>query len=116
SFPRHPYSMGQIFSILLGLYSDCCLFDHRPQTSHIFRIGSKWYRCYFYICGTYNCPSPRAIAPSFEAKFTRLEYVAPDKFNLAYFRHTGQWWEVDRDLTLEQALTEIKTNLIYHPH
>jgi hypothetical protein len=56
------------------------------------------------------------MVPSFEAKFTRLEYVTPTSFNLAYFRHTGQWWEVSTNLTLEQALSEIKTNLIFHPH
>ncbi|MGL5033025.1 MAG: hypothetical protein ACRC6M_04390 [Microcystaceae cyanobacterium] len=90
-----------------------------PPTDNDFNylvdIFGKWYRCWFYICGTYNCPGPGAIAPSFEVKFTRLEYVAPDQFNLAYFRHTGQWWEIAVNLTLEQALAEIKTNPILQP-
>ena len=41
--------------------------------------------------------------------------IAHNSFNLAYFRHTEQWWEVSTDLTLEQALDEIKTNPIFHP-
>jgi hypothetical protein len=90
-----------------------------PPTTHDFNylvdLFGKWYRCWFYICGTYNCPSPRAMVPSFEVKFTRLEYINPNSFSLAYFRHTGQWWEVSTDLTLEQALDEIKTNPIFHP-
>jgi hypothetical protein len=63
-----------------------------PPTTHDFNylvdLFGKWYRCYFYICGTYNCPSPNAMVPSFEVKFTRLEYVTSNSFSLAYFRHS----------------------------
>jgi hypothetical protein len=55
--------------------------------NYIADIHSKWYRNYFYFCATYNCPSPNAISPSFETKFARMEYVADNKFNLAYMRH-----------------------------
>jgi hypothetical protein len=90
-----------------------------PPTEHDFNylvdIFGKWYRNYFYICGTYNCPSPRAIAPSFEEKFARFEYVGPDQFNVAYMRHTGQFWEFMRGLSLEECLHEAKTNPLLHP-
>ena len=56
--------------------------------NYLVDIFSKWYRNYFYFCSRYNCPSPRAISPSFEDKFARLEYVAHNQFNLAYKRHT----------------------------
>ena len=52
--------------------------------NYIADIYSKWYRNNFYFCATYNCPSPNAISPSFETKFARMEYVADNKFNLAY--------------------------------
>ncbi|NEO34313.1 MAG: hypothetical protein F6K36_28705 [Symploca sp. SIO3C6] len=85
-----------------------------PPTDNDFNyrvdIFSKWYRNYFYLCSLFNCPSPRAIAPSFESRFARLEYVKPDAFNLAYMRHTGQWWEICQDLTLEECLQELRTN------
>lgn len=84
--------------------------------NYIVDIFGKWYRNYFYFCSLYNCPSPRAIVPSFEARFTRLEYAGSDRFNISYMRHTEKWWEVHRGLTLEQALEEIKINLIFNPH
>lgn len=62
--------------------------------NYIADIYSKWYRNYFYFCATYNCPSANAISLSFETKFARMEYVAANRFNLAYMRHTGQWLEV----------------------
>ncbi len=67
-------------------------------------IGSKWYRSYFYFCATYNCPGPTAIATSFETKFTRMEYVGDDTFNLAYMRHTGQWFEVFQGISMDKCL------------
>lgn len=91
----------------------------KPPPDHDFNylvdIFGKWYRNYFYICGTYNCPSPRAIAPSFEAKFCRFEYIGGDRFNVAYMRHTGQFWEIMQDLALEECLQEAKTNSLLHP-
>src|SRR4028119_1877960 len=55
-----------------------------PPTDHDFNyltdIFGKWYRNYFYFCSTYNCPSPRAISPSFESRSARLEYVGQDCF------------------------------------
>jgi hypothetical protein len=37
------------------------------------------------------------------------------RFHLAYFRHTGKWWEVYRDLTLGKAIATIRDHGIFHP-
>lgn len=91
-----------------------------PPTDNDFNyladLYAKWYRSYLYICGTYNCPSPRAIAPSFEAKFTRIEYAGDAKFNLAYMRHTGKWWEVHRQLSLDECTKCIVEEFCFHPY
>jgi len=90
-----------------------------PPTDHDLNyrtdIFGKWYRNYFYFCSTYNCPSPRAISPSFESRSARLEYVGEDCFNVAYMRHTGQWWEILHGLSLEECLSEIRNNPLLHP-
>ena len=78
-------------------------------------IFGKWYRNYFYFCSIFNCPSPRAISPSFESKFARLEYVGKDCFNVAYMRHTEQWWEILQGLSLEECLSELKINPVLQP-
>ena len=87
--------------------------DH--DFNYLADIFSKWYRNYFYFCSIYNCPSPRAISPSFETRFVRLEYVGTDRFNVAYMRHTGQWWEILPNLTLEECLSEMRTNPLLQP-
>jgi hypothetical protein len=83
--------------------------------NYIADIHSKWYRNYFYFCATYNCPSPNAISPSFEAKFARMEYIADNKFNLAYMRHTEQWFEVFQDISMDECLKLIEENPILTP-
>jgi hypothetical protein len=78
------------------------------QWNYIVDIYTKWYRSYFYFCSKYHCPGPHAIADYFEAKFARLEYVGNGKFNVAYMRHTEQWWEIFQDFTLDQCLEAIR--------
>jgi len=94
-------------------YIDSPPTDH--DSNYRTDIFGKWYRNYFYFCSTYNCPSPRAISPSFESRSARLEYVGPDCFNVAYMRHTGQWWEILHGLSLEECLSEIRNNPLLHP-
>jgi hypothetical protein len=76
--------------------------------NYIVDIYTKWYRNYFYFSAKYCCPGPTALLPFFEAKFARLEYIGNDRFNLSYMRHTGQWWEIDTDLSVHECLTAIK--------
>ena len=83
--------------------------------NYLVDIFSKWYRHYFYFCSRYNCPSPRALSPSFEDKFARLEYVGPDLFNLAFKRHTGQWVEIYSGLSLEECFNEVEEGVHFIP-
>ena len=76
--------------------------------NYIVDIYTKWYRHYLYLCAKYHNLHPNAISPSFEVKFARLEYIGESKFNLSYMRHTEQWFELYRDLTIEQCLAIIK--------
>ncbi len=72
--------------------------------NYLVDVYSKWYRNYFYLISKYNCPSPNAIAPSFELKFIRMEYVSDDKFNLAYMRHTEKWYEIYQEKSMAECL------------
>ena len=83
--------------------------------NYIADLYTKWHRQFFYFCATYRSPHPDALSPTFEARFTRLEYVGDDRFNLAYMRHTGKWWEVYRGLTLSECLTAIRDEPLFWP-
>jgi len=76
--------------------------------NYVVDIYTEWHRNYLYFCSQYRCPGPNAISPYFEARFARLEYLADDNYNLSYMRHTGQWWEIYRDLSLEECLAAVR--------
>jgi len=60
-------------------------------------------------------PEPNALSPSFETKFTRMEYIADNRFNLAYMRHNEQWFEVFQDISMDECLKSIEENPVFTP-
>jgi hypothetical protein len=58
---------------------------------------------------------PEALAPGFDAPFARIAWVAPGRFDVAYFRHTGRWWTIFPSVPLEEALRPIGTETLLHP-
>ena len=83
--------------------------------NYIIDIHAKWHGSFFYFIATFRSPGPHALSPTFEAPFTRLEYVGKRRFNMAYMRHTGKWWEVYQKLSLDKCLKVIKEEDIFQP-
>ena len=81
--------------------------------NYIMNIYTSWYRHYFYFCATYCCPVPNAIAPSFESKFARMEYVGGNRFNLSFMRYTHEWIEIYRGITLDECLASIRDDSFF---
>jgi hypothetical protein len=86
-----------------------------PQFNYIEDIYTKWYRSYFYFCAQYRSAGPYALGGQFEIKFARMEYVGDGLFNLAYMRHTGQWFELFTDLPLDACLANIRDGVWFQP-
>ena len=78
-------------------------------------ISTKWHRSFFYFVGHYASPGPDALSPTFDSPFTRMEYIGDGRFNLAYMRHTGKWWEVYQGLTVDDCLEAIRGQVIFQP-
>ena len=85
------------------------------QFNYIVELYTTWIRSYFYFCAKYACPGATAISPFFESRFARLEYVDNGRFNLAFMRHTGQWIETERGLTINLCLKVIREDSFYCP-
>jgi hypothetical protein len=83
--------------------------------NYIIDIYTKWYRNYFYFCAKYRVPGPNAISPFFEAKFARMEYLGDNLFNLAYMRHTEEWFEIYAGLSVDQCIEAVKDNPAFYP-
>ncbi len=76
-------------------------------------ISGKWYRSFFhfYAIKQYS----RSENLPIEIRFARLEYRGENQFNLAYFRHTGQWWTIQEGISLEACFREIEINPLLQP-
>jgi hypothetical protein len=79
-----------------------------PRFNYIIDLWTKWHRNYFYFGATYASPGPKAISPTFELKFARLEFVGRGRFNLSYMRHNGKWFELFTGLTLDECLELVR--------
>ena len=82
-----------------------------PDWNYIIDIVGRWHRGFFYFVSIYASPGPHALSPTFEAPFTRLRHVAGGTFDLAYMRHTEQWWELHHKLTLDAAFKHIREQM-----
>jgi hypothetical protein len=85
--------------------------EPNPQNkrfNYLVDIFTKWRGNYFYFYSKYRCPGPDAIEPFFETGFARMEYIGKDRFNLSYMRHTGKWWEIFTELSLEECIETIR--------
>ena len=83
--------------------------------NYVVDIYCKWIGKRFYFCSRYNCPSRRAISPSFESKFARIECIGDNRFQLFFMRHTGQWIKLYHDISLEKTFEAIRKNPWFRP-
>ena len=83
--------------------------------NYIIDIFGKWYHSYFYFCATYRVAGENPVPPTFETKFTRMEYAGSNCFHLSFMRHTGQWVQVYDDLTLDECLAYVKDDEFFQP-
>ena len=83
--------------------------------NYIIDIFGKWYHHYFYFSATYRVAGENPVPPTFETKFTRMEYAGSNRFHLSFTRHTGQWVQIYNDRTLDECLASIKDDELFQP-
>jgi hypothetical protein len=100
-----------LFESLINQYKEKFI-EAQPnkEENYIVNFYSKFYRGFFYLCADYKAEYENRISDGYERKFARLEFINDNKYNLAYFRHTGQWWTIERNVTREFCLTYITNN------
>jgi hypothetical protein len=103
------------FQVIIEDFKERFIQEPNPDFGYTTDIYGKWYRHYFYFCQKMQYDHPDFRVREAEHKIARIECFANNTFNLSYFRHTGQWFEIAHALTLEACLEEIKTNPLFYP-
>ena len=88
---------------------------HPTEFNYCIDIFGKWHGTNFRFIQRFRSNHPNSIGAEFDTAFTRLEYVGPDRFDLAYHRHTGEWNCLFRGLTLKEAFETIERQGHFHP-
>lgn len=86
------------------------------DNSYLIDIYSRWWTNFIYFHAKYQDNRPGAIEPTFDCKLARLEYLKENKYNLAYFRHTGKWWVIFYEIPLEECFEAIEDMPHFHPY
>ena len=78
-------------------------------------IYGKWHGNKYRFITRYRSDRDDAIEPEFEAPFARIDFVARDRFDLSYHRHTGEWLCLYQAITLDEALRVIGEGMHFQP-
>ena len=78
-------------------------------------LRGSWFGSAYRFSQRWRSDDPTALAEEFEVPFSRLVYRGPDRFDLHWFRHTGQWWPLSDGFSLAGALAEIEREPLLQP-
>ena len=78
-------------------------------------IAGKWHGNRYRFLQRYRSGFPENLADEFDSPFTRLDWRGRDRFDIQWFRHTGTWHCLYRDVSLAEALKILETDGILHP-
>jgi len=102
------------------LIADVLLSRHLPQIkpskfNYPIDIYGKWHGNKYRFITRYRSGCANVIEPEFEAPFARIEFIARDRFDLSYHRHTGEWYCLYQAVTLAEALALIGEGMHFAP-
>ena len=82
--------------------------------NYVVAVFSEWRGNAFYLCAKYRSRTRRP-EDDFAVRTARMTMRGFGRFDLAYFRHTGRWFTVERGLTAAECFREIEKNEVFWP-
>ena len=61
-------------------------------------ILGKWHGAKYRFIQRYRSGFPENLGEEFDAPFARLDWISPDRFDIQWHRHTGEWFRLHRGL------------------
>jgi hypothetical protein len=86
-----------------------------PTFNYAVGLRGAWHGTAYRFLQRWRTGTSRQPPEEWEIGFARLRHFRGGRFELAYFRHTDQWWPLGAELSLEEALAEIEYNPLLQP-
>lgn len=88
----------------------------RPTTfNYPIDILGKWHGTKYRFIQRYRSGFAETLGDEVDAPFARLDWIAPDRFDIRWHRHTGEWYLLHRNLSLDKAIETLKSDGHLHP-
>jgi hypothetical protein len=78
-------------------------------------IHGDWRAGRYRFMARFRSGFPDNAGQEFDAPFPRIDRMGPDRFDIYWMRHTGQWWPLYQGKTLAEALDIIGSDLVLRP-
>jgi hypothetical protein len=78
-------------------------------------IHGAWMAGRYRFIQRYRSGRAHNLGWEFDHPFARIDRMGPDRFDIYWMRHTGQWWRVHVGVTLAEALRILETDGVLHP-
>lgn len=88
----------------------------RPtQFNYTVDIFGEWRAGRYRFMQRYRSGHADNLGREFDAPYARIDRMAPDRFDIYWMRHTGQWWPVHKGKTLAESLRLLETEEFLWP-
>lgn len=88
----------------------------RPtEWNYVVDIHGAWAGGRYRFMQRYRSGMEHNRGEEFDAPFARIDRMGPDRFDIHWMRHTGQWWRLYTSVTLTGALHILETDNVLHP-
>ena len=106
--------------IIREVFKPRCLPEIRPTSfNYPVDIFGRWRGSKYSYITRYRSGFPENAGKEFDSAFTRLDHIeectVENRFNVMWYRHTGQWWRLYGDVSLGEALRLIATDELLGP-
>ena len=78
-------------------------------------IKGAWASGQYRFIQRYRSGHDENTGEEFDVPFARIDRVDPDRFDIYWMRHTGQWWKFREGVSFAKALKLLETEEILHP-
>jgi len=85
------------------------------EWNYVIDIHGAWAAGRYRFIQRYRSGRPENLGEEFNAPFTRIDRIGPDRFDIYWMRYTEKWWRLYSGVTLTDALQIIEKDGHLHP-